>query len=112
MTIFKKIIDREIPAAIVYEDDVSIAFRDVNPQAPTHVLVIPKNPIPRIGAITPADAELIGHLMWVCGEVARSEGIADRGYRVVTNHGDEAGQTVPHLHFHVIGGRRMSWPPG
>ena len=112
MTLFQKIIDREIPADIVYEDDRCLAFRDINPAAPVHILVIPKKPIPRIAAMADEDKALIGHLLSVCGEVARSEGIADDGFRVVTNNGDYAGQTVHHLHFHVLGGRQLGWPPG
>lgn len=112
MTIFQKIIDREIPADILHEDDHCLAFRDINPVAPVHVLVIPKKPIVRIADMAPQDAALIGHLLWVCGEVARAEGIADDGFRVVTNNGDNGGQSVDHLHFHVLGGRRLKWPPG
>lgn len=112
MTIFQKIIDREVPADIVHEDERCLAFRDVNPVAPTHVLVIPKKPIVRIGQMDASDAALIGHLLWVCAEVARAEGIDESGYRVVTNSGDDGGQSVDHLHFHVIGGRHLKWPPG
>jgi histidine triad (HIT) family protein len=112
MTIFARIIDREIPADIVYEDDQALAFRDINPAAPTHVLVIPKKPIVRLSLAEADDAALLGHLLWVCAEVARQEGLADDGYRVVTNNGAHGGQSVDHLHFHVLGGRQMSWPPG
>ena len=112
MTIFSRIIAREIPADIVYEDDRALAFRDVNPVAPVHVLVIPKEPIPRVSEATAAQSDLLGHLLWVAAEVARLEGIADDGFRVVTNNGDHGGQSVDHLHLHVLGGRQMRWPPG
>ncbi len=112
MTIFKKIIDREVPADIVYEDDLALAFRDINPQAPVHVLVIPKEEIPRVGEASREQRALLGHLLWVAAEVARREGIAGSGYRVVTNNGAHGGQTVDHLHLHVLGGRPLGWPPG
>ncbi|MEZ4316111.1 MAG: histidine triad nucleotide-binding protein [Myxococcota bacterium] len=112
MTIFARIIDREIPADIVYEDDRALAFRDVNPVAPTHILVIPKKPLERLGSADAGDSALLGHLMWVAAEVARAEGIAESGYRVVTNNGRNGGQSVDHLHLHVLGGRALSWPPG
>ena len=112
MTIFSRIIAREIPADIVYEDDRALAFRDVNPVAPVHVLVIPKEPIPRVSEATAAQSDLLGHLLWVAAEVARLEGIADDGFRVVTNNGDHGGQSVDHLHLHVLGGRQLRWPPG
>jgi len=110
MTIFQKIIDREIPADIVYEDDDALAFRDVNPQAPVHVLVIPKHPIVKVADMTATDKELIGHVMWVAREVAAQEKLED--FRLVVNNGAGAGQTVFHLHVHVLGGRGMQWPPG
>ncbi len=112
MTIFQKIIDREIPADIVYEDDLCLAFRDINPQAPVHVLVIPKKPIARVADLAEEDDALVGHLLRVCAVVARQEGVAGDGFRVVTNNGAAAGQTVDHLHFHVLGGRHLGWPPG
>lgn len=111
-TIFKKIIDREIPATILYEDDKCLAFTDVNPQAPTHFLVIPKKEIPSTNAIEEDDAALIGHLFVVIKQLAEEKGLKDDGYRVVTNCGAKAGQTVFHLHFHVLGGREFAWPPG
>lgn len=111
MTIFAKIIDREIPADIVYEDDLCLAFRDINPQAPTHVLVIPKKGIPMLSDAKDDDALLLGHLMLAAAKVAEQEGIG-AGYRLVVNNGAAAGQTVFHLHVHVLGGRAMSWPPG
>lgn len=112
MTIFQKIIDREIPADIVYEDEQALAFRDISPQAPTHVLVIPKRAITGISAATPDDAALLGHLLVVAGTVARSQGLDAGGYRLVINDGRNGGQTVSHLHVHVLGGRRLAWPPG
>ena len=111
-TLFEKIIAREIPATIVYEDELVIAFRDVKPQAPTHVLIIPKKPIPRIAEATPEDHQVLGHLMLKAGEVARSLGLAQNGFRLVFNNGSDAGEAVPHLHCHIIGGRKLAWPPG
>ncbi len=110
-TIFQKIIDHEIPADIVFEDDRCLAFRDVSPQAPTHVLVIPKKPIPSVDALGEEDAELLGHLWLVIRQVAEQLELTN-GYRVVANCGADAGQEVPHLHFHLLGGRSMTWPPG
>jgi histidine triad (HIT) family protein len=111
-TIFKRIIDREIPADIVYEDDRCLAFRDINPQAPTHVLVIPKKGIVSIDAVADADADLLAHLWIVVRNLARQLGIDKSGYRVVVNCGSDGGQTVDHLHLHLLGGRPMTWPPG
>jgi len=111
-TIFKRIIDREIPADVVYEDDRVLAFRDVSPQAPVHVLVIPKQEIKSVDAITAADAALMGHIWGVIGKIARELGVAQDGYRVVTNCGKLGGQSVDHLHFHLLGGRQLDWPPG
>lgn len=111
-TIFSKIIRREIPAQVVYETDTVLAFRDINPQAPTHILVIPKKPIAMLGEAAREDREVLGELLFAAAEIARSEGIAADGYRVVINNGENGGQEVPHLHLHLIGGRRMSWPPG
>uniref|UniRef100_A0A3Q3F9P3 Histidine triad nucleotide binding protein 2 n=1 Tax=Kryptolebias marmoratus TaxID=37003 RepID=A0A3Q3F9P3_KRYMA len=110
-TIFSKVIDKSIPADIIYEDDKSLAFRDVNPQAPVHFLVIPRVPIPRISAARDDDAQLLGHLLIVAKNVAKQESLAD-GYRVVINDGKDGSQSVYHLHIHVLGGRQMSWPPG
>ncbi len=112
MTLFEKIIARQIPAQIVYETADILAFRDIQPQAPVHVLVIPKKPIVRLSAASDEDAVLLGKLMLAIRDVAAQEGLAEGGYRVVTNNGDHGGQTVDHLHFHVLGGRRLSWPPG
>ncbi len=111
MTIFKKIINKEIPAAIVYEDDRALAFRDVSPQAPTHVLVIPKREIRSVAEMTEADAPLLGHLIWVAHQVAKDLKL-DNGYRLVMNSGPDGGQSVDHLHIHVLGGRSLAWPPG
>ena len=111
-TLFERIIRREIPADVVYEDDRCLAFRDIAPQAPVHVLVIPKAPIPRLGDAAETDREVLGHLMWAAGEVARKEGLIEDGFRVAINHGERANQTVFHLHVHVMGGRDFQWPPG
>ena len=110
-TIFAKIIRREIPADIVYEDDRCLAFRDVNPQAPVHILVIPKQPIARLVDAGENDEALLGHLMLAAGKVAADEGIGD-AFRVVVNNGAGVGQSVFHLHLHVLGGRSFTWPPG
>lgn len=110
-TIFKKIIDGELPAKIVYDDEHCLAFQDVNPQAPTHFLVIPRKEIPSLADASKEDQELLGHLLLVADKVARQEGLAE-GYRTVINIGENGGQTVPHLHIHVLGGRRLTWPPG
>ena len=110
-TIFEKIIAREIPADILHEDDHCIAIRDIDPQSPTHFLVIPKQVIPRIGEAVLEDQTVLGHLLLVVGRVADSEGL-EKGFRVVINNGSQGGETVPHLHIHVLGGRQMSWPPG
>jgi histidine triad (HIT) family protein len=110
-TIFKRIIDREIPADIVYEDDRALAFRDNNPQAPTHVLVIPKQEITGIGAAASEHEALLGHLLVVVKQLADQLGLKS-GYRVVINNGRDAGQTVDHLHLHLVGGRQLHWPPG
>ena len=110
-TIFSKIIRKEIPADIVYEDDLALAFRDVQPQAPVHILVIPKQPIESIDRATDADAALLGHLLLIVKRVAAQEGLV-KGYRVVINTGEDGGQTVFHLHLHLLGKRSMTWPPG
>jgi histidine triad (HIT) family protein len=110
-TIFQRIIDKEIPAKIIYEDDRCLAFHDVSPQAPTHILVIPKKPITSIAAIDSSDADLLGHMWLVIRDLAKQQKL-DRGYRVVVNCGREGGQSVDHLHFHLLGGRQMTWPPG
>ena len=110
-TIFGKIIRREIPADIVYEDDLVLAFKDVTPQAPTHILVIPKKPIPQLAASTADDQALLGHLLLTAKKVAEQAGLSN-GYRVVINNGADGGQSVDHLHLHILGDRQMQWPPG
>ena len=109
---FEKIAAREVPANIVYEDDQVLAFRDINPGAPTHVLIVPRKPIPRIAEATPADKELLGHLILKAASVAESLGLKSTGYRLVINNGPDAGEAVPHLHMHILGGRKLGWPPG
>ena len=110
MTIFKKIIDRQIQADIVYEDEKALAFRDINPQAPVHILLIPKKEIPKVDDLTKEDRELVGHLFYVAREIAAKEKLSD--YRLVLNNGVGAGQAVFHLHVHLLGGRLFGWPPG
>lgn len=110
-TLFEKIIDREIPAKIEHEDDQCIVIHDIDPKAPTHLLVIPKKVIPRIAEAESDDAKLIGHLLITAASVARSLNL-EKGFRVVVNNGSDGGETVPHLHVHVLGGRSMTWPPG
>ena len=112
MTIFEKIIAREIPAKIIWEDDDAIAFHDVNPQAPVHVLIDPKKIISRLGAASDADAAILGKLLLVAGRLAKELGIEKSGYRVVINSGPDAGESVPHLHVHLLGKRALAWPPG
>ncbi|MDR1485281.1 MAG: histidine triad nucleotide-binding protein [Planctomycetaceae bacterium] len=111
-TIFKKIIDREIPADIVFDDEYCMAFRDVNPQAPVHILIIPKKEIPSTNQLTSEDSDLLGHIYTVVLPYLVKEFKLSDGYRLVTNCGNNGGQTVYHLHFHLLGGRFMSWPPG
>lgn len=110
-TIFSKIIRREIPAEIVYEDDLAIAFRDIAPKAPIHILVIPKQPITQLSQAESQDHALMGHLLLTVKRVADQAGLLN-GYRVVINNGPDGGQTVSHLHLHILGGRQMQWPPG
>jgi len=110
-TIFGKIIRREIPAEIVYEDDLALAFKDINPQAPVHILVIPKQRIARLSDAESQEHALMGHLLLTAKRVADQQGLAN-GYRVVINNGPDGGQTVDHLHLHILGGRQMQWPPG
>jgi histidine triad (HIT) family protein len=112
MTLFEKLIARQIPANVVYEDDLVFAFHDIKPQAPTHVLIIPKKPIPRVGEAMAEDQALLGHLLLKAGEVARTLGLGETGYRLVINNGRDAGEAVPHLHVHLLGGRALGWPPG
>lgn len=114
MTLFEKIIARQIPADIVHEDEVCIAFRDINPQAPVHILVVPKKPIACVGAATEPDRDILGHLLLAAARIASAQGLqtADKGFRLVINQGRDAGESVPHLHVHLLGGRPMTWPPG
>jgi len=112
MTIFEKIIAREIPAKIVWEDDDAIAFEDVNPQAPLHILIVPKQVIPRLAAATEANQKVLGKLLLVAGQLAKKLGADQSGYRVVINSGPDAGESVPHLHVHLLGKRALAWPPG
>lgn len=111
-TIFGRILKGEIPAQFVHQDDLCVAFHDAAPKAPVHLLVIPRKPIASLAAIAVKDRALVGHLLWVCRKVAAEAGLEPGGYRVVSNVGGDGGQTVAHLHFHVLGGRRMNWPPG
>lgn len=111
-TLFEKICAKEIPASIVHEDERCVAFRDISPQSPVHILVVPRKPVVRIGLADPEDADLLGHLLLTAAAVARSEGLAESGYRLVINNGRDAGEAVPHLHIHLLGGRRLEWPPG
>lgn len=111
-TIFHKIMRKEVPAEIVHEDEQCIAFRDVNPVSPTHVLVVPKEKIPTLNDALPEHAPILGHLMYVAAEVARKEGLNANGYRVVINCGADGAQTVFQLHLHIVGGRKFGWPPG
>ena len=111
-TIFSKIIRREIPADIVYEDSDCLAFRDIQPQAPTHILVIPKEVVAGVQHAAPEHGPLLGHLLLKASQIAEEQGLAATGYRLVINAGDDGGQTVAHLHVHLLGGRPMQWPPG
>jgi histidine triad (HIT) family protein len=110
-TLFQKIADREIPGVFEHEDEQCFAIRDIDPQAPTHALVIPKKPIPRVGEATAEDQALLGHLLLVAGQVARKLEL-ESGFRIVINNGSDGGEAVPHLHVHLLGGRQMEWPPG
>jgi len=110
--IFAKIIRKEIPAKIVYEDERVLAFRDIEPKAPIHIVIVPKKDIARVSEAQAGDEALLGHLLTVAAEIARKEGIDGTGYRLVINKGAHAGESVPHLHLHLLGGRPMSWPPG
>ena len=112
MTLFEKIAAREIPARIVRETDEYLAFHDVNPQAPVHILIVPKRVIARVAEATADDAELLGRMLVAAGDLAREVGIARSGFRIVINNGADAGESVPHLHIHLLGGRALAWPPG
>lgn len=110
-TLFQKIADKEIPAKLLHEDAVCVAFHDIAPQAPTHVLIVPRKPIPRVAEASAEDQATLGHLLLVAGQLARQLGLA-KGFRVVINNGPDGGETVPHLHVHLLGGRALDWPPG
>lgn len=110
-TIFQRIIDREIPSTSVYEDEICYAFRDISPQAPTHILIVPKKHIARLAEAAPTDQSLIGHLLLTAARIARDLKL-EKGYRVVINNGTDGGETVPHLHVHLLAGRPLRWPPG
>ena len=112
MTIFEKIAAREIPAAIVYEEADFLAFKDITPQAPVHVLIVPRRVIAGIGASQPDDAELMGRMLVATPKIAKELGVFESGYRLVINHGEDSGESVPHLHIHLLGGRPLAWPPG
>src|SRR5437870_3842397 len=112
MTLFEKIANHEIPAKIVYEDDEIVAFQDIHPQAPQHIVIIPRRAIPSVNEVASSDAELIGKLVVVARNVASEIGIAESGYRLVFNCGPNAGQSVDHIHLHLLGGRELDWPPG
>lgn len=111
-SIFQKIIDREIPAQLAHEDEHCIAIHDINPQAPVHVLVIPRKPLARVAEATAADQALLGHLLLTAAALARKWGVAESGYRIVINNGRDGGESVPHLHVHLLGQRPLGWPPG
>ena len=111
-TLFEKIRDREIPATIVYEDDACLAFRDISPQAPVHILIVPRKAIPRVTLAGEADEPLLGRLLLAAAKIAAAEGVADSGFRLVINNGPDGGEAVPHLHVHLLAGRQMLWPPG
>jgi histidine triad (HIT) family protein len=110
-TLFQKIADREIPAKLIHEDAVCVAFHDISPQAPTHVLVVPRKPIARVGEATAEDQATLGHLLLVAAQLSRQLNLA-KGFRIVINNGPDGGESVPHLHVHLLGGRALSWPPG
>ena len=112
MTLFEKIAAREVPATIVYEDDLVLAFKDLNGKAPTHLLIVPKKPIPRISEATEEDERVLGRLLLKAAEVAKKSNLDHTGYRLVINCGPDAGESVPHLHCHIMGGRQLGWPPG
>lgn len=110
--IFCKILEKKIPSKIIYEDDLVVAFEDVNPQAPVHTLIIPRKHIPTIADLNDDDYALLSHIFKVINNIAKQKGLTERGYRIVNNCNAEAGQTVFHIHFHLLGGRAMHWPPG
>lgn len=110
-TLFQKIMDGEIPGQLEYEDDLCVALRDIDPQAPTHLLIIPRKPIPRVGEATAEDQATLGHLLLTAAELARKLNL-ENGFRIIINNGSDGGETVPHLHVHLLGGRPLNWPPG
>ena len=112
MTLFEKLAARQIPSDVVYEDELVFAFRDIHPQAPVHILIVPKKPIPRIQEAAIEDQGMLGHLLLKAAEVARRVGLEANGYRLVVNNGKDGGESVPHLHCHILGGRPLAWPPG
>ena len=111
-TLFEKIIGREIQAQIVFEDDLVVALKDIKPAAPTHILIVPKKAIPRIAEASPEDHKVLGHMLLKAAEIAKQVGLNKTGYRLVINNGPDAGESVPHLHCHILGGRKLAWPPG
>jgi histidine triad (HIT) family protein len=111
-TLFEKICAKEIPAEIVHEDDCCVAFRDIAPQAPLHILIVPRKPIPRLGFAAAEDTGLLGHLLLTAAQIARKLGVAESGFRVIINNGAHGGEAVPHLHIHLLAGRQLQWPPG
>ena len=111
-TLFEKIIARELAATLVYEDDQVVAFQDIRPQAPVHILIVPRKPIPRIAEAKPEDQQVLGQLLLKAAEVASKLGLTQSGYRLVFNNGPDGGEAVPHMHCHILGGRQMGWPPG
>jgi histidine triad (HIT) family protein len=111
-TLFEKIIDREIPGDIVHEDDLCVCFRDISAQAPVHLLLVPRRPIPRVAEAQDGDQSLLGHLLLTARKVAEQQGLGQSGFRLVINNGPDGGEAVPHLHIHILGGRQMKWPPG
>ena len=111
-TLFEKIADREIPADIVYEDDLCLCFRDISHQAPVHLLIVPRKPITRISETDTEDTHILGHLLLTANKVSKQEGFAESGFRTVINNGTDGGEAVPHLHLHILAGRKLTWPPG
>ena len=111
-TLFERVAEGEIPAQIVYQDDKVLALRDIKPGAPVHVLIVPRKPIPRIAEAKPEDHQVLGHLLLKAAHVAEQLGLKENGYRLVINNGPDAGESVPHLHLHILGGRKLDWPPG
>lgn len=111
-TLFEKICQGEIPAKIVYQDELCVCFHDIAPQAPTHLLLVPRKPIPRIAETTPEDQELLGHLLRQIPHITQELGLTENGFRLIINNGRDGGEAVPHLHIHILGGRQLTWPPG